>query len=240
MKKLFVLASILGALSGCASTQDSSEVTALKNEIAELKKVQRQVAIKVGLAELVRPEKIELSSEGIWIGSESADVVMLEFTDLHCPYCKKFQKETWPKLKEQFVDTNELAVLARELPLSNIHPKAPFAAVMLRCASQQGQYEAVKEQLFELGSAITDPDIADVIKENQLDEEQFNTCLADTKTHNLITNSLNDAIALGLATTPVFIIGKKEGNYISNYEIVMGAKSVEDFTTVIERVKSSK
>ena len=111
---------------------------------------------------------------------------------------------------------------------------------MLRCANQQGQYEAVKEQLFDLGSAITDSDIADVIKENQLDEEQFNACLADTKTHNLVTNSLNDAVSLGLGSTPVFIIGKKEGNYITNYEIVMGAKSVEDFTAVIERVKSSK
>ncbi|MEL0633117.1 thioredoxin domain-containing protein [Pseudoalteromonas carrageenovora] len=238
MKKLLLLCFVV-ILSGCQSTQNN-ENEELKKELAQLKKVQRQVAIKVGLGELVRPEKIELSSEAIWIGSQDADVVMIEFTDLHCPYCKKFQQTVWPELKAKFVDTNKLAVSAREFPLSSLHPKAPYAAVTLRCANEQGQYENVKERLFELGQSVVKGSLDEIVKDFNLNQDQFDTCLANTDVHNIVTRSLQDAAELGLTSTPTFIIGKKEGNYITNYEILTGAGSIEKFGSVIEAVKTAK
>ena len=238
MKKLLLLCFVV-ILSGCQSTQNN-ENEELKKELAQLKKVQRQVAIKVGLGELVRPEKIELSSEAIWIGSKDAEVVMIEFTDLHCPYCKKFQQTVWPELKAKYVDTNKLAVSAREFPLASLHPKAPYAAVTLRCANEQDQYENVKERLFELGQSVVKGSLDEIVKDFNLDQEQFDACLANTDVHNIVTRSLQDAAELGLSSTPTFIIGKKEGNYITNYQILTGAGSLEKFGSVIEEVKKSK
>lgn len=238
MKKLFLAMSAWFILAGCNTTNDSKELAELQAQVAQLKDVQSQVAIKVGLAELVRPDKIELSKEAVKIGSDSTSIVMLEYTDLHCPYCKKFQFETWPSLKEQFVDTDQVQVLARELPLSNIHPKAPYAAVMLRCANNQGKYESVKNRLFEIGGQITQDDISTVVADNGLDEALLNECLADTKTHNIVTNSINDALKLGLSSTPTFIIGQREGDMLINYKIISGSKSVDEFSDIIEQVKS--
>lgn len=238
MNKLLLLC-FVAILSGCQSVQNN-ENTELKQELAQLKEIQRQIAVKVGLGSLVRPEKIELSSDAVFIGSKDAEIVMIEFTDLHCPYCKKFQQTVWPDFKAKFVDTNQVAVSARELPLASLHPKAPYAAVTLRCAYNQGQYEGVKNRLFELGNSMEQNSLAEIINDFELDEEQFSACLTDTGIHNIITHSLQDAAELGLTSTPTFIIGKKEGNSIVNYELISGSGSLEKFESAIDKVRQSK
>jgi len=238
MNKLLLLC-FVAILSGCQSVQNN-ENTELKQELAQLKEVQREIAVKVGLGSLVRPEKIELSSDAVFIGSKDAEIVMIEFTDLHCPYCKKFQNTVWPDFKAKFVDTNLVGVSARELPLASLHPKAPYAAVTLRCAYNQGQYEGVKNRLFELGNSMEQSSLAEIINDFELDEEQFSACLTDTGIHNIITHSLQDAAQLGLTSTPTFIIGKKEGNFIVNYELISGSGSLEKFESAIDKVRQSK
>jgi len=238
MNKLLLLC-FVAILSGCQSVQNN-ENTELKQELAQLKNVQRQIAVKVGLGALVRPEKIELSSDAVFIGSKDAEIVMIEFTDLHCPYCKKFQQTVWPDFKAKFVDTNLVGVSARELPLSSLHPKAPYAAVTLRCAYNQGQYEGVKDRLFELGNSMSKDSLDVIVNDFELDEEQFNACLVDTNIHNIVTHSLQDAAELGLTSTPTFIIGKKEGNFIVNYELISGAGSLDKFEAAIDKVRESK
>lgn len=239
MKKLLLLPFSIALLGGCQSTT-SEDNLALKEEIENLKMVQRQVAIKVGLGELVRPDKIELSSDGIWIGSPSADLVMIEYTDLNCPFCKTFQQTVWPDFKEQFVDSNEVAVLARELPLASLHPKAPYAAVMLRCANAQGKYEPVKDKLFELGNSLSKENVTEIVDEFKLDKDMFDACTADTAVHNIVTKSIQEASELGLASTPTFIIGQREGNSIVNYTMITGAGNIEIFSEAVAKVKAAK
>lgn len=239
MRKVLSLSLITALLIGCQTTNNKENI-ALKKEIENLKKVQRQVAIKVGLGALVRPEKIELSTDGIWIGSPSTDIVMIEFTDLNCPFCKQFQQTVWPSLKKEFVDTNQIAVLARELPLTSIHPKAPFAAVMLRCANEQEQYGPVKEKLFELGNSLNKENISEIVEEFELDGAEYDNCITDTNVHNVVTKSIAQASELGLIATPSFIIGKREGKTIVNYTLLSGAGSLEEFSAAIAEVKANK
>ncbi|EWH04900.1 hypothetical protein AT00_17285 [Pseudoalteromonas lipolytica SCSIO 04301] len=235
MKKVVSLLITAAILTGCQTT-NNTEVSSLKSEIEKLKKNQRQIAIQVGLGELVRPEKISLSADGIWIGSQDAPLVMIEYTDLNCPFCKKFQQETWPSFKEKFVDTNQVAVLARELPLASLHPKAPFAAVMLRCANQQGKYEPVKETLFELGNSLQQSDITEIVTNNSMDQEAFDRCVKDQNVHSIVTKSINEAAQLGLSSTPSFIIGQRKNDVIENYQIVSGAASIEQFEIAVKQV----
>ena len=236
MKRLVSL--LLGAavLSGCQSNQND-EIQALKQEINELKSVQREVAVRVGLAELVRPDVLPLSKDGQWLGNKEADIVILEYTDLHCPFCKKFQQDVFPELKAAFIDSGEVAFLARELPLSKVHPKAPYAAVLLRCAAQQDQYEPVREKLFELGANIVPDDIDTIISEFELDKEDYDSCRADKSVHQKVSDSILEAKTLGLESTPSFIVGRRDGNTLTDYKIIVGAGSVEQFSAAIKALR---
>lgn len=238
MKNLLLTCFII-FISGC-QTASNKQLSTMQQQLDKMQDVQTQIAIKVGLGELVRPDVIELSKDGVWVGSQSADIVIMEFTDLHCPYCKKFHNEVWPLVKEKYVDTNQVAILAREFPLASLHPKAPYAAVMLRCANQQGEYEAVKNDLFSLGNTLSKDSITQITSDYDLDETQFNACLKDTDVHNKVTESLKDAAALGLSSTPTFIIGRKVDNTITDYQIIKGAASLSQFSKIIDSFSSSK
>lgn len=222
-------------LAGCSTTQQA-ELEALRAEVEQLKNIQQQVAVRVGLAELVKPDTLPLSAEGKWIGDKSSDVVVIEYTDLHCPFCKKFQQEIWPEFKKQFVDTGEVAVLARELPLSKLHPKAGYAAVFLRCTSQQGQYELVKDRLFEIGNSITQETTAEIAEEFNLDADKLTSCLSDTSVHEAVGRSIADAQLLGIGGTPSFVVGRQKDGMLVDYQVVVGG-SLEKLGAAIKALK---
>ncbi|WP_105167328.1 DsbA family protein [Pseudoalteromonas sp. T1lg23B] len=222
-------------LAGCNSTQQS-ELEALRAEVEQLKNIQQQVAVRVGLAELVKPDTLPLSEDGKWIGDKSSDVVIIEYTDLHCPFCKKFQQEIWPELKKQFVDTGEVAVLARELPLSKLHPKAGYAAVFLRCAEQQGQYEPIKDKLFEIGNSIAQETTKDIAEEFNLDANKLASCLSDKSVHEAVNRSIADAQLLGIGGTPSFVVGKQQDGMLVDYQVVVGG-SLEKLGAAIKALK---
>src|SRR5437764_13974840 len=62
------------------------------------------------------------------LGQADAPVVMVEFTDYQCPYCKQFDTTVMAELTKNFVDTGKLRILSRNLPLS-FHPNAEPAAI---------------------------------------------------------------------------------------------------------------
>jgi protein-disulfide isomerase len=239
VNKLLMLA-VLGLLSACqpATLTKDDDIKQLQEQVKQLKHVQALVAQKVGLGALVRPDEISIA-DGQRIGNEQASLVLLEFTDLHCPFCAKYHTTIWPTLKAKYVDTNKVLFVGKEFPLNSIHPKAAFAAVVLRCAAKQNSYSDAKNYLFAKGAQLKTSDIEEIIADNNLDATRLNTCLKDGKVHNTISESLLAAKKLGLTSTPTFIIGKKHGEVITDYEIVTGASSLESFTVIFDKLLQS-
>lgn len=235
MRKLIIvaLATLLSACQTASTT--NAEIKQLKAELKQLKHVQALVAQKVGLGELVRPDAISIDN-GHRVGNENASLVLLEFTDLHCPFCAKYHHNVWPKIKADYVDTGKVLFVGKELPLTNLHPRAAYAAVTLRCAAKQGAYSETKNFLFEKGQKFAESDLTEITTSNNLDVPAFEACLKDISVHNKITNSLLDAKKLGFASTPTFVIGKRDGDVITDYEIVNGAGSVENFTAIFDKL----
>lgn len=130
--------------------------------------------------------------------------------------------------------------VGKELPLAKLHPRAAYAAVTLRCAAKQDSYSKVKDYLFEKGQKFAESDLTEITTLNNLDVPTFEACLKDASVHKQITNSLLDAKKLGFASTPTFIIGKRKGNSITDYEIVDGAGKVENFQVIFDRLLESK
>ncbi|GAA0815164.1 thioredoxin domain-containing protein [Colwellia asteriadis] len=234
MKKLMIIA-LAVLLSACQTTSNDNEINELKAQIKELKHIQALVAQKVGLGELVRPDEISIA-DGQRVGDDSASIVLLEFTDLHCPFCARYHKNIWPQLKADYVDTGKVQFVGKELPLANIHPRAAYAAVTLRCAAAQGAYTDAKNFLFEKGAQFSSSDLETIVSDNNLDKDVFDACLKDVSVHNKITSSLHEAKKLGFASTPTFVIGKRQGNVITDYEIVNGTGSVESFTAIFDKL----
>ena len=71
------------------------------------------------------------------IGSESFEVVLLEFSDFECPFCARAY-DTVKAFMDKHGDTVTLSY--KHLPLQQIHPQATPAAQASWAAQQQGQF----------------------------------------------------------------------------------------------------
>src|SRR5271157_1537054 len=92
------------------------------------------------------PTRAKLNMQGSeMLGSKDAPLTMVEFTDYQCPFCQRFHTTVFADLKKNYIDTGKVRFYSRDLPLDTMHPNAIRAAQAARCASEQGQYWALRD-----------------------------------------------------------------------------------------------
>ena len=88
----------------------------------------------------VEQEIREIQSDDHILGSADADVIIVEFSDTECPFCKMFH-ETMHQIISEYGQSGQVAWVYRHFPLEQLHPKAPKEAEALECAAEQGGNE---------------------------------------------------------------------------------------------------
>src|SRR5450631_3295831 len=67
---------------------------------------------KIDLTDLATPPK-----EGdMSLGPDTAKVTLIEYGSASCPHCAEFYKDTFTKLKTDYIDTNKIKFIFREYP----------------------------------------------------------------------------------------------------------------------------
>jgi protein-disulfide isomerase len=120
-----------------AITPDQAD--AIIQELKEIRKLLESID-KKGVAQAPqRPPvppiaKVSVKDSPV-LGSADAAVTVVEFTDYQCTYCLRFIQQTFPKLKEQFIDTGKVRWVVRDMPLG-FHKNARKAAQAAHCAGE--------------------------------------------------------------------------------------------------------
>jgi len=73
-------------------------------------------------------------------GNPNAKIVIVEFSDTECPFCKQFH-ETMNRIVAEYGAVGDVAWVYRHFPIPSLHPKAPKEAEALECAFEQGGNE---------------------------------------------------------------------------------------------------
>jgi protein-disulfide isomerase len=166
------------------------------------------------------------------LGSASATVMIVEFTDLQCPYCARFALQTWPRLKADYVDTGKLRFATRDLPLP-MHSFAMPAAIAARCAGQQGKYWEFREALFHEQARLGTEPYAELASRLGLDAESFARCRADPAMLQSVREDVALAAASDIDSTPSFVIGRVINGQFEG-EVISGAQPFEVFQQRID------
>lgn len=85
-------------------------------------------------------------SDAVIKGPQNARVVVAEFSDFQCPFCKRWVEQTMDPLMKKYGNQVSLAFL--HFPITQIHPNAGNAAVAAICASDQGKFWEMHDLLF--------------------------------------------------------------------------------------------
>lgn len=173
-------------------------------------------------------------------GDLSAPVVVVEFSDYQCPFCARLVKDIEPEFFRRYVDTGRVRWVFRQLPLTAIHPLAPFAGQAAVCADRQGRFQSMQEALFANRSALSEERIAELATAVGLMPARFQDCL-DGPGRDRVLADLAEASRLRLDGTPTLLVGRPEGgSAIRIARGLYGAGTLDDLTAVIESVLPSR
>jgi len=149
------------------------------------------------------------------MGSNTAPITIVEFSDFECPYCKKFALTVLPDIKKNYIDTGKVRFVYRDLPLLTHEPVATREAIGANCARAQGgddMYFKFHDEIFRKTKSrkkgLTTSQLILQAKEMGLDDNRFASCMSDDKYRQEVAKDFADAEALGLRVTPSFIVGK--------------------------------
>ena len=75
------------------------------------------------------------------IGTEAANIEIIEFASLTCGHCAKFHNEVFPKIKKEFIDTGKVSFVYKDFPLDKFALKA---SVIARCSGEKKFFSFLK------------------------------------------------------------------------------------------------
>lgn len=171
------------------------------------------------------------------LGSRSADVILLEFSDYECPYCRRHATGAFKQLKTEFIDTGRIRYGFSNNPLETIHPRARHLATVAGCADRQGRFWEMHEALF-AASRVTDEGLMQITADLRLDTPRLLECLSNSRPiDNAISKQVEIAHLLGLESTPGFLVGRiRPDGRVLALKRIRGAQPVAVFRRVLEDI----
>lgn len=169
-------------------------------------------------------------------GSETAELTIVEFSDYQCPFCARHFRETLPQIERHYIKTGKVKYVFRNFPIEPIHPLAFKAAEAANCAGEQGKYWEMHDRLFANQKALSPPDLSRHAKVVGLDMSRFQPCLDSGSEAAKIRADIQDGIALGVKSTPTFLLAHTGRNHPEGGGIrgLRGAVPYETFKKAID------
>ena len=179
------------------------------------------------VAVLLSPPRVQVGYDPARLrGDPKAPVMIVEFSDYQCPYCRQVEN-TLKGLLGKYKGKVSLAY--RDFPLT-IHPQAQLAAEASRCAGEQGKFWEYHDQLFN-ASDLQRPALLEDARSLKLDEKQFDSCLTAGKYRAEIERDAQEGAQAGVSGTPGFFI---------NGIALSGSQPPDAFIRIIEDELRSK
>lgn len=151
-----------------------------------------------------------ISSADHILGNPEAPIVLVEYSDLECPFCKNFHNTT--KQAVAAYPGGELAIVYRHFPLDGLHAKARIEAEASECAAALGGNDGFWAYIDKIFAVTPSNDGLDtsllpvLAAEVGLDRAAFEECLASGEMAAIVEADVQDATAAGGTGTPFVIV----------------------------------
>lgn len=243
-----VLAIALALLAMPGASAQSSDIEALKREVAALR---QQIAALDALLRQHLPSApsgpdtrtaspalgVEVPIDGApRKGSEQARVAIVEFSDYHCPFCSSFARTTFAEIEKRYVSTGKIQYVFMDFPIASLHPDALPAHRAAACAGEQGRFWEMHGQLFGEGPAKGATAIGTRAQRAALDGRKFEECLSSDRHGAAVRARIALGQKLGVRGTPTFLVGQIDGSGFTAKRVITGAQPFEAFESAIESV----
>lgn len=158
------------------------------------------------------------------LGDPYAPITIIEFGGYQDPFSERFWRESFPYLKEKYIDTGMVRYVFRDFPLNTIQPLSWPSAEAAECVKEYGGDEAywnMHNDLFENQNVLS---YAKIIQLAQNRGYNIEECLNSKEKFDEVSGDYSDGQNAGIRGTPTFFI---------NGQIISGALSITAYEKVI-------
>lgn len=160
------------------------------------------------------PKQIELSrlrppalrqTDPVRYGNATSAASVIEFGDFECEACKQV-KQTIERVIPSY--HGRVRFVWRDLPVTDVNPRALDAAVFARCAHLQGKFWDVYDALF-ARDVLTESAFRDIAEQARIDLPSLAACRKDPTVRSTIQREVDVARGDGINTAPLIFVGTK-------------------------------
>ncbi len=151
------------------------------------------------------------------IGSPTAPVTIVEFSDFECPFCKKTAEYLKPFILKrqqdfQFVFKNyPLDQSCNRIIKTRKHEYACKAARMARCAGLESDEKFWKMHDALVGmSTFTETGLVNLITETGVQLEPFGACMADPASLDRVRSDIEAGVGVKVMSTPTILVNGRK------------------------------
>lgn len=162
------------------------------------------------------------------LGPKEAPITLVEFSDFHCPFCKRVAS-TLEQLMKNY--PGQIRRVWRHYPLA-MHAGADRTHEASECAHEQGKFWAYHEKVFGVQEgSFDDATLLRLADEAGLNKKKFEKCLTSGKYEGFIKKEVEKGSQVGVRGTPTIFV---------NGRILSGAQPYENFDRIIKNELAKK
>ena len=159
---------------------------------------------------------IETPFAGSWMGAKDGDVVLVQFFDYACGYCRA----SLPHIERLIAEDPKLKVVFRELPV--LSPESETAARVSLAAAEQGKFPAFHDALYAAGRP-GDETISEARAKAGLDLARTRAIASSPQVQQELEKNFSLARQLGFTGTPGWVVGDAAFTGAVGYEALKAA-----------------
>lgn len=223
-----VVAAVFAALVAVAQvTSDKSGPTAAPRASAPVSRASGTVAQRPGELAVVRRDR----ADPMAMGDVDAPVVLVQWTDLRCPYCAVFSRTVLPVIEKEYVGTGKVRLEVHDVAFFG--EQSERAAVAARAAADQGRYFEFTKAVYAEAPEKGHPDLPRdrlvyfARKAGVPDLARFTADLDRPDLLAAVQRATIDAQGLGVPSVPFFVTGS---------QALAGAQPVDTFRAYLDDV----
>jgi protein-disulfide isomerase len=172
------------------------------------------------------------------LGSSSAPVTLEVYEDFQCPICARYSLTEEPLLVSQYVSPGTLRIVHHDIAIlgrGGADDESKLAATGAACAVDQGKYWdyahwVYRNQDGENQGGFRRDRLTAIAEAAGLDGTTFSTCLDSVNAIQQVTDITNQAVSMGINSTPTMYIGDQQ---------IVGLKSAQELGALIEAAAAS-
>ena len=139
-------------------------------------------------------------------GPKNAKVTVIEYSDIECPFCKRFHG-TMQQLVAKY--PKDVRWVYRHFPLDSLHQQARPEAMATECANEQGKFWEFTDLLYQTTGSNDSLDLTklgEYAKQVGMNQAKFQTCYDSQKFASRVARDVTSGEAAGANGTPYTVV----------------------------------